>query len=163
LKIENIYKNNISIYIFFLLNKMRIELSKQFEKGLYDYGLTMEDMKKFYYCGGNIGCHHNYFIKSCPNDDLPDLVDRCVCNHLIRENCYVTDGERILIVGNCCIKRFLPKENSGRTCEICRQPHRNRKDNKCNNCRKGKGMCIICKKSTFKPAYKYCLDCYYQK
>jgi len=58
--------------------------------------------------------------------ELPEHTNKCVCNHSIEENCYITNGnkEGVLILGNCCIKKFIPK--SGRTCEICDEPHRNR-------------------------------------
>jgi hypothetical protein len=36
-------------------------------------------------------------------------------------------------LGNSCIKRFIKK--SGRTCETCGEPHKNRKVNMCNKCR----------------------------
>ena len=38
-----------------------------------------------------------------------------------------------LVLGNCYIKHFLLK--SGRTCEICESPHKNRNVNMCNECK----------------------------
>ena len=147
-----------------------MELTNQFKKGLSEFGFTMEDMKRFYECGGDKTFNPNRlkrFTQICPNDDLPEKTDKCICNHKIKENCYITDGESIIILGNCCIKRFLPKENRGKFCEICKKQHRNTKDNRCNDCRKihlvKGGECIICKKTTFKTEYKYCLDCFYHK
>jgi hypothetical protein len=64
---------------------------------------------------------------------LPEYDNKCICGHFIQENCYITDGENILIWGNCCINRFI--EKSGRTCSNCNQSHRNRKNNLCNKCR----------------------------
>ena len=88
-----------------------IELTKKFIKGLKNYGLTYDEIKNsnWKYCGGNTGRHLKYFKLCCKNDDLPDKVDECVCGHHINENCYITDGERILVLGNCCIKKFIPK------------------------------------------------------
>jgi len=110
-------------------------MSKEFRKGLADFGLTYEEVCNWKYCGGNTGRHKNYFKVACPNDDIPESESRCVCGHYIKENCYITDpmGDNLLIIGNTCIKRFIPK--CVRTCEICGNTHKNRKVNKCNDCR----------------------------
>ena len=116
----------------------KVELSSlktRFLKGLKEYGLTYEDIIKsnYRYCGGSRGRHLNYFKLISPNEELPDLSDECVCRHHIEENCYITNGEEILILGNCCIKKFIPYKN--RTCELCNNTHLNRIKNRCNNCR----------------------------
>jgi len=139
--------------------KISLELTKQFINGLKSYNLTKEDMIDWKYCGGRNGQnprHYNYFKLSCPNDDLPSLVFECICGHDIKENCYITNGEEFLILGNCCIKKFLPSENSGRTCEICKKPHRNTKDNRCKQCRKK--FCTDCDKEKYSNFTK-CKDC----
>jgi len=140
--------------------KSSLELTKQFIKGLKEYNLTPEDMINWRYCGGRNGQqrHANYYKMACPNDDLPDLVDRCICGHKITENCYITNEYEIIILGNCCIKRFLPDENSGRTCEVCKKPHKNRKNNRCNDCRVG--LCNECGKEC--GDYKTCAKCFFK-
>ena len=162
-----------------------MNLRKRFINGLKEYNLTEEEIKNWKYCGGNQGRHFNYFKLSCPNEDLPEQVDECVCGHYIQENCYITNGDEILILGNCCIKKFIPK--SGRTCDDCGKPHQNRVINKCNDCRPknisknktcedcGKphqnylvnkcndcrvGVCNECS-SRCNPKYKLCYTCYY--
>jgi len=85
---------------------------------------------------------------------LPEPTDECVCGHHIAENCYITDGERILILGICCIKKFIPKNT--RTCEKCEEPHKNRIVNRCNNCRIG--VCDNCSKNC-NESYKKCYNC----
>lgn len=67
----------------------------------------------------------------------------------------------MLVIGSCCIKRFVPKKT--RTCEICEKPHRNRKVNRCNDC-KDIVECIRCK-TQFKSKYGYekCYDCMFIK
>ena len=109
------------------------ELTERFMKGLKEYGLSYDDIKNndWKYCGGNRGCHLNYFKLFWKHDKIPKLDTECVCGHAIEENCYITDGTQILILGNICIKKFVPK--SSRTCEICGETHRNRKVNKCNS------------------------------
>jgi hypothetical protein len=129
-----------------------VELSKQFINGLKEYDIDIEDVKNnFKYCGGNSGSHLKYFRLSCPTDDLPEIVSECVCGHVILHNCYITDGERILILGNCCIKRFC--ETSNRSCEVCCETHRNTKQNRCNKCK------IIEKKPTSPTTKKLCDKC----
>ncbi len=134
-----------------------LELTDRFINGLKDYDLTYDEIKNgnWKYCGGNRDRHLNYFKLCCKNEDLPDKVNECVCGHKITENCYITDGEQILILGNCCIKKFIPK--SSRTCERCDQPHKNRLVNRCNSCRWG--ICDICDKSC-SGAYTKCYGCY---
>ena len=135
--------------------KASIALHKKFIKGLAEYNLTEEEVKKNWkYCGGDRGRHYNYFKLSCPNDDEPEHTNECVCKHYIEENCYITNGEEILVLGNCCIKKFLPK--SGRTCELCDEPHKNRIVNRCNDCRFG--ICDKCNKKC-NSNYKLCFDC----
>jgi len=121
-----------------------VELTKKFINGLKNYDLTYEEIVegKWKYCGGRSGRHLNYFKLTCKNDDLPEQVNECVCGHKISENCYITDGEQILVLGNCCIIKFCPK--SSRTCEKCEAPHKNRKVDRCNDCRTD--ICGRCKK-----------------
>jgi hypothetical protein len=133
-----------------------IELTQKFIKGLQNYGLTYDEIKKsnWKYCGGRSGRHLNYFKLCCKDDDLPELVNECVCGHKIEENCYITDGEQLLVLGNCCIKKFISK--SSRTCEKCGDSHKNRVVNRCNNCREG--FCDNCGDSC-DYMYKKCYKC----
>jgi len=133
----------------------------KFVKGLKDkYDLEYQDVKSNWkYCGGNkTKRHKNYFKLLYPEYDFPTYDSTCVCGHCIIENCYITDGKEFLILGNCCIKAFL--EKSGRTCELCGEPHKNRKVNKCNNCKIK--YCITCEKekNPLYIKYKRCYDCY---
>jgi hypothetical protein len=114
-----------------------IQLTKRFIEGLKNYNLTYDEIVNgnWKYCGGRSGRHLNYFKLSCKDEELPEQVNECVCGHKISENCYITNGEEILILGNCCIIKFIPK--SSRTCEKCESPHKNRKVNQCNRCRSG--------------------------
>lgn len=135
-----------------------LELSKQFINGLKNYNLTIEEINKtgWKYCGGNKNSHLNYFKICLPDYDLPEQINECVCGHTIKENCYITDGNSILILGNCCIKKFVKKCN--RICEICGEVHRNSSVNRCNDCRYG--ICDKCNKKC-DDKYKKCLKCYY--
>lgn len=107
-------------------------LTERFIRGLQEYNLTVEEVRGWKYCGGNRSRHLNYFKLCCPDDDIPEHTDKCACGHHISENCYITDGVRILVLGNCCIKRFIPKAK--RTCERCDKPHRRTKYNLCFDC-----------------------------
>ena len=102
------------------------------------------------YAGGDTGRHARYFaIKFAGTLTTPPPYNtECICTHDIVENCYLQcrlNRDLLLVVGNCCIKKFLPKELQGRTCAICGKPHRNRRDNFCNECRaKGPRPCADC-------------------
>jgi hypothetical protein len=113
-----------------------MNLTQSLIKGLKNYDLTLNDIQNnnFRYFGGNEGSHLNYYNLICEKTSLPEYKNKCICGHTIKENCYITNGDIILTLGNCCIKKFLPKEKQGRTCEKCGNPHRNRKYNKCNDC-----------------------------
>ena len=115
------------------------ETSARFINGLRQYDLTPKQIRDggWKYCGGDKeGRHLNYFNMVCPDDEIPEKAPHCVCGHKIKENCYITNGDEILILGNECIKRFLGNEKGGRTCELCGASHRNRKRNRCNYCKK---------------------------
>ena len=77
----------------------------------------------------------NYFFLQnfYKGDTFPATTNKCICEHKIIGNCYITNGERLLVLGNCCIKKFVP--DSGRTCDKCGNKHKNRKINRCNTCR----------------------------
>jgi len=134
-------------------------LTIKFVRGLQNYNLTFEELvnNNWKYCGGNTGRHLKYFRLCCKDEELPDKISECVCGHLIKENCYITDGYQILILGNCCIKKFIPK--STRTCEKCGDSHKNRIVNRCYNCRFG--ICDICNKECGE-MYQKCYKCTYK-
>lgn len=130
----------------------------RFIRGLKKYNLTQKEIieYKFKYAGGDSGCHHNYFIMC--DITAPEKMEECVCGHSIIKNCYIHSEERdqTLVLGTCCIKRFIPKGKQGRTCSECGDPHRNRKVNKCNGCRQG--SCDRCGKG-IEYQYKVCWGC----
>jgi len=130
-----------------------MNLSEKFIKGLEQYGLKLHDLKDWRYLGGNKGRHLNYYHLACGTENLPEFNSRCVCGHKIEENCYIGNEVNLLILGNCCIKKFI--EKNGRRCCICRNPHRNIKIDKCNKCR----GCYKCDNPR-KPNHKYCWECY---
>jgi len=101
------------------------------------YGLTWDDFKLYFYAGGDTGKHKEYFLTKMGGIGKPGEAQRCVCGQIIVENCYVTRTAKdiIVIMGNCCIKRYIPTGMS-KTCEICAKPHKNRKDDICKKCRK---------------------------
>ena len=134
-----------------------LNLTNRFIEGLKKYDLSYDDIinSGWKYCGGNQGRHLNYFkLQEGGSWELPSYEEECVCEHSIIENCYITDETRILVLGNCCIKKFIPK--SSRTCEYCEEPHKNRVVNRCNKCRKG--VCDVCNKKCNKK-YKKCYNC----
>jgi hypothetical protein len=150
---------------------MELNFTQRFIEGLKKYGLTMNDMNDFVYKGGNNGSHLNYYKLSYKNDELPPDKDICICGHKIIKNCYISNGSQLLTLGICCIKRFIPKEKQGRTCECCGCSHHNRKNNLCNICRGYKpksvryknnkiiNICIECGIDMDNFKYCYCSYC----
>ena len=140
-----------------------INLRIRFKQGLIDRGFNPDDIiKNWKYCGGDTeNKDKNYFKTYFKNIEV--LIDEkeeyCVCGHAITNNCYITNDEEILVIGSCCIKKFI--KNKTRTCEKCNEPHNNRACNRCNNCRKG--VCDKCDEK-YPKQYKYCWSCrYYPK
>jgi len=136
------------------------------------YGMTRKYFRLNYiYCGGNKqGRHRNYYMMvfgEPPSSewDVGGCLhnNHCYCSTKIVEQCFVynkklysenkeegkppledRNGMPIIIaMGNECIHRECP--NHGRTCGECGEPHRNKKDNLCNDCRNPK-KCKTCKK-----------------
>ena len=139
--------------------KAQRKIFERFIKGLKEYNLTFEEITNgdWKYFGGDNGNHYRYFqMAKNEKDNLPEHEDECVCGVKIKHNCYITNGKEILILGSCCIKRFMPPDCSGRTCEICGKPHRNRINNRCNDCRIG--ICNDCGKAISK-SYAKCYHC----
>lgn len=127
----------------------------------FDY---YNDVKEnWIYCGGDGGknsksSHLNYYLGHFIDKIIiPPKTNKCLCEHHIVENCYISspDLTKTLAIGNCCIKRFIKK--SGRTCEDCGATHKNRKFNKCNECKIKK--CKNCNKKIYKRKDNYCNLC----
>ena len=113
-------------------------VTDRFIEGLVQHDLTLEEIQSgdWRYCGGETGHRQKDFHLSQPGREPPNHEDECVCGHLIRENCYITNGDRVIVLGNVCVKRFLPPEKSGRNCSDCGCRHNNLKVDLCNVCRK---------------------------
>ena len=123
---------------------MEITFTERFIEGLNKYNLTMKDMNDFIYRGGDNGVHLNYYKLLYKNAELHPHKDKCICGHNIIKNCYISNGKQLLTLGICCIKRFIPKEKQGRTCECCGCSHQNRTNNLCNKCREERRKCECC-------------------
>jgi len=144
LGVEERDKKNIVIY--YMEIRLNNVLSKRFLTGLNKYELNYEDIKNnWYYIGGESGQHLNYFKRNYKNDILPDHNGNCICGHKIKNNCFISDGEFVLSIGESCINKFIPKNE--KICSTCGIRHRNRKDNNCVKCRKKfrliKKECVI--------------------
>ena len=152
--------NNLNIshksLLYMIDTNTNDKLSQAFINGLKEMDLDYLDVKENWkYYGGNKGSHLNYY-RLITNDPLPEQFHKCVCNHTIKENCYITNPEEteLIIIGNCCIKKFIDKK--GRTCSNCKAPHKKRKDNLCTDCRNLK-KCTGCNQLLNKNhGYKFC-------
>lgn len=124
-----------------------------------DYNVTINELKEYAYCGGDSGAHLNYYKKTV-NKTIPKKKSYCICGHHIEKNCYIRKDDKIIILGRCCIKKFIPKDQQGRHCEKCKKPHKNRKVNRCNDCRLG--FCDDCD-AVCPQVFKKCYDCFMKK
>ena len=142
-----------------------LEFTLKFINGLKEYNISYNDIINgvWKYCGGDSKHHKKYFELQTfyKSDKHPPSVCMCICGHKIIENCYITDETNILVLGNCCIKRFIPK--SGRTCDKCGESHRNRIINRCNTCRKKTfyKKCNTCERM-HNDKYTSCYSCNYK-
>jgi len=157
------------------LNEMSKQWSKHFPKylcGLYLHGITFKvHREEMIYFGGDKWKHDEYFIEMCEIFGLdnqlarPDEKDQCICGVGIEENCYIVfeddpSGREKpqLVIGNCCIKRYIKVEKRSKLCFNCDTRHTNYKSSFCDSCRKEcnrcgeqkhtvveRGMCIKCK------------------
>jgi len=111
-----------------------------------DYGIELKDLENYIYYGGDYDEHESYYFNTLKQKEQPSHKDYCICKHRIERNCYINTKEtpcldNIIIVGSCCIKKYIPEDQRKRTCEKCGCPHKNRKDNYCNNCRSNFTKC----------------------
>ena len=131
-------------------------LTERFKKGLENEGIPLEDIDNgtWKYAGGDRREHVRYFRQCSFKIPAPPHKEWCICGQKIDHNCFITNLKRLVVIGNCCIKKFLAK--CGRTCELCGEPHKHRIGNLCKACRVGR--CWICG-DTVKKQYKRCLPC----
>lgn len=119
-------------------------------------------LEEWRYAGGDTGEHEEYFKTLFGNKQAPPHESYCICEHYIEENCYLQNkisGE-LIVVGNYCIKKHMPKNQAGRTCSDCEQPHKNRKDNFCKDCReKRKRACPRCNEKRETKKQEICNSC----
>jgi hypothetical protein len=135
---------------------MELTFTQRFTEGLKQHDLTMIDMNDFVYSGGDNGSHLNYYKLLYNTDKLLPHKDYCICGHKIVKNCYIANGNQVLTLGICCIKRFISKEKQGRTCECCGYSHKNRKNNLCNKCREDRNKSI---KRVNNKLINICMEC----
>jgi hypothetical protein len=137
-------------------------LQTRFLNGLQNYNLTQDEIQnihKWTYCGDTSFRGREKFKQLCPNTPFPPLTNECVCGHAIVQNCFITDGNQILILGSCCVKRFTIT-GTKQTCEKCKTPHKNRVVNRCNRCRLK--YCDKCNKEGINDEWRtICKKCYW--
>jgi len=125
---------------------------ERFRRGLSSRGYDPDDvMKNWRYYGGDYGEHYNYLRLLGGHKRRKE--DRCVCGQYIKRNCYIEKDNDVIVIGNCCIKRFMKK--SGRTCSVCEAPHINRKYNFCNMCKNPEYRCKYIYEQVFKRNFKH--------
>ena len=122
----------------------------------YDYNKIYE----WSYAGGNYESLENYFLvlHNSIGFQRPKHKHKCICGNPIEKQAYIRKNLEGLVIGSCCIKKFIPTGMS-RTCEKCKRIHQNRKDNLCNSCRNCVKKCIQCKEILTNDKFKMCFTC----
>lgn len=89
------------------------------------------------YAGGDSGIHLQYWniVSSQQNSEISDHPIRCDCGLRYYRN---KNTNQVIAIKVCVAQEFIPKENRTRRCSLCDSPHKNKKDNYCNDCRKTK-------------------------
>jgi len=115
------------------------DLTRKFEEGLWrKYELRPKDLDDWQYAGGDYNKNEKWHARFKDafqiNTEWPERENKCVCGVDIVFNCFISNRERtwIIPIGRCCINKFIGPNR--RRCEICHEPHRNRKRNMCKTC-----------------------------
>ena len=107
--------------------------------------------------------NYQYYQTLYPGKPFPKPTEECICGVKIVKNCYISKSldSELYIIGSCCIENFMLPENRKRTCEVCDTPHRNRKDNRCHDCRNNGYARVSCYRchSAFKQYNKHTKEC----
>lgn len=141
-----------------------MDLTVRFIKGLKKYDLSADEIVGWEYCGGFGGeedsahlKHFKLYMKQHPEFKIPEQKYSCICGHYIKENCYITKGGRVLVLGNCCVKRFT-ENGIHLNCAKCGIVlKRAVNDALCVDCKKMR-ICSKCGK-TYKGTSMTCVEC----
>jgi hypothetical protein len=143
------------------------DLTSKFKTRLWkEYGLRPKDLDDWQYAGGDYNekepWHAKFKKEFKIKTDWPERADECVCGVEIMYNCFISNRERdwVLVIGRCCINKFIGPNR--RRCEICYEPHRNRKRNMCKACYKTskcKGCGDILDRDEPHKAERMCINC----
>ncbi len=109
----------------------------KFMEGLFNAGGSY-DPQKYKWVGGDKSSpiHSEYFtLCGFTKNNRPPHEDYCVCGHKIKQNCYLQniDTGQLIVVGNDCIKQYMP-DQYGKRCGLCKKTHQNKKKDQCNDC-----------------------------
>ena len=106
----------------------------ELQRGFAALGISIDEaLREWKHAGSDR--KPTYYHQLFPGKELPAHVSECICGHAIMEQCWIYRLDRVLTLGNCCIKNYFPKGFRVKSCEICGATHRNRKDNICKRCR----------------------------
>lgn len=113
---------------------------EKFLVGFEFRGYDREEIINFKYVGDNYTDTGMNYWRMNNIGKYPPCSLYCICNHYIIRQAYIYDGKDVLVVGCCCIKRFI-KSGLNRTCMMCKKKHQRRNTDKCNSC---KTKCFTC-------------------
>lgn len=108
-----------------------------FVLGLSKFGVTYDELgTKYKYIGGTDDVGRRRLISDGYDPSSFDVLNECVCGHFIVQNCYMANKNGdYLIIGSCCIKRYVDRDAMKLKCKNCGKVHRNWKKMLCNDCK----------------------------
>lgn len=121
---------------------------ERFSNGLARIGFKSgtEFKERVKYIGGTSYGHRNYLkLQTLDFDQIikdNEENGKCICGNILVHKCFLADKTTLendeisyYVVGECCIKKFLPACLLVRKCQKCQKPHKNRTIDMCNECR----------------------------
>jgi hypothetical protein len=120
------------------------------------------NINDYRYCGGNNCCegeftqatrkqHYPYYLKltdemkiydNLIRIQLDNILGYCLCGTEIKYHCYIQHKSSfynpLLVVGSCCIKKFIKLDNITKSrikCLYCEKPYKSTKYVSCKDCR----------------------------
>ncbi len=135
----------------------------RFRNGMRNLGITPEeqaDKSNFQYYGGDYLSYDADFVciqnQSTVPIPRPKKTFRCVCGQKIEKNAYVKYRDMIIVLGSCCINRYMP-DVSCRRCVECGERNRRRVINRCTTC--SETMCDRCNGPKTNARMRLCDSC----
>jgi hypothetical protein len=119
-----------------LIEGLTDKYMKKIQEKLDLLNITFEDLLNFKY-------NKNDQIESIIDKTKENLkayninaYNECLCGHIIKNHKVISNDIIHLIVGACCVKRFIKKDNQISKCKRCNMDHNKRVNSLCEPCKR---------------------------